>query len=1263
MNKFFCVTIQKHSAVFVFIMTIILTTTALGQFKSSINAPAGFNKDQILGFKDEAGMPIISSEDTITDTYQTRSLIGFASGDNYGNSVNSAGDVNGDGYDDFIIGAPFNDGAANNAGRAYVYFGGLNVNTLPDVVLSGEGALNYFGNSASSAGDVNRDGYDDIIVGAYTYSNTGRAYVYFGGANMNNTADVIITGDSAGIEFGVCVSVAGDVNGDGYDDVIVGARSYGSNRTGRAYVYFGGASMNNTADVIFTGETTYSSFGYSAACAGDVNKDGYDDVIVGAYEYNTSAGKTYLYFGGSAMNNVSDLTFTGDATNSFSGWSVSSAGDVNADGFDDIVIGTPAYNGNSGKAAMFHGGAVMNNTADVIFNAPGTLYQLGVCVASAGDVNGDGYGDVIIGADMCNSAAGKAYVFYGGSAMNTTPDFIVSGEASGNFLGSSVACAGDVNRDGYSDIIAGAKGFSSNTGKAYLYMYGMSGFIFSDLSFNGEATNNYAGYSVASAGDVNGDGYCDIIVGAWGYTSNTGRAYIYLGGSTMDNTADVTITGDATGSYFGWSVASAGDVNGDGYCDVIIGAYAYSSYSGKAGVYFGGATMNNTVDVSMFGSSSNYNFGYSVASAGDVNGDGYCDVIVGANEYSTATGAAYVFYGGASMNNTPDVTMTGEATSNNFGASVSSAGDVNGDGYSDVIIGAYSYSTNTGRAYIFYGTSSMNNTADVTMTGDAGTKFGVSVSTAGDVNGDGYSDVIVGASSYSSFTGRANIYFGGMSMNNVSDLTMTGEGTNNYFGNSVSTAGDFNMDGYGDVIIGAYSFNNNAGKAYVYFGGIAMNSNADLSINGEASGNYFGISVASAGDVNGDGSRDLLVGASYYSTNIGRSYLYLNATPNVHPTIMSVKDVPEDQGGYVNVKWMRSAYDLNINGLITNYVIERRALTDYNNSDWTIVGTVPAIHNAIYNYEARTAYDSSSLGSAQFDFRVTAYTLNPGETWQSNILTGYSVDNLAPLSPQNLAAALNVNVVHLTWNPNSETDIRHYIIYRDDIQIGTSHTLNYADSTILPDSTYTFRISAEDIHGNIGVKSDSAMITYIVSTVNIKVIPQGYYNSISRKLNMRDTAEAFLHTSSSPYDVIDSAVSVIDSVSFTGSFKFPNASSGIYYIVLKHRNTIETWSRSGGETFTSGTIMNYDFTNAPSKAYGSNMIQVDASPLLYAIFSGDVNQDGTIDATDVSSIDNDAANFVTGYIPTDLTGDNFVDGSDFAMADNNAANFISVVRP
>lgn len=197
-------------------------------------------------------------------------------------------------------------------------------------------------------------------------------------------------------------------------------------------------------------------------------------------------------------------------------------------------------------------------------------------------------------------------------------------------------------------------------------------------------------------------------------------------------------------------------------------------------------------------------------------------------------------------------------------------------------------------------------------------------------------------------------------------------------------------------------------------------------------------------------------------------------------------------------------------------------------------------------------------------------------------MSGYSIDNLVPLSPVNLAEVSEVNIVRLTWDANTESDLRQYIIFRDGIQNGTSKTLNFIDSTIIPDSTYTYRISAEDIHGNLSPQSNPAVITYTVSTLNIKVIPEAIYKIISEQLNIKDTVKAYLHSSLSPYSELDSSVSVIDSVSFTCIFRFINASSGTYYILNKHRNTIETWSKSKSETFTSGTIMNYDFTIASS---------------------------------------------------------------------------------
>jgi len=167
---------------------------------------------------------------------------------------------------------------------------------------------------------------------------------------------------------------------------------------------------------------------------------------------------------------------------------------------------------------------------------------------------------------------------------------------------------------------------------------------------------------------------------------------------------------------------------------------------------------------------------------------------------------------------------------------------------------------------------------------------------------------------------------------------------------------------------------------------------------------------------------------------------------------------------------------------------------------------------------------------------------------------------------------------------------------------------------------------------------------------------------VGQKLNKKDTVKAYLRLNFSPYSILDSATATIDSVTFTGSFIF-NQPSGTYYFVVKHRNTIDTWSKSGGEVFTAGAIMNYDFTDLSSKAFGNNLVQVDNSPVRYAIYSGDVNKDGTIDASDQSETDNDALNSLSGYVRTDVTGDDFVDASDLSIVDNNVANGVSVIAP
>jgi len=184
-------------------------------------------------------------------------------------------------------------------------------------------------------------------------------------------------------------------------------------------------------------------------------------------------------------------------------------------------------------------------------------------------------------------------------------------------------------------------------------------------------------------------------------------------------------------------------------------------------------------------------------------------------------------------------------------------------------------------------------------------------------------------------------------------------------------------------------------------------------------------------------------------------------------------------------------------------------------------------------------------------------------------------------------------------------------------------------------------------------------ITYLDLTLLI----EGFYN-FQTDIMVQDTLQVYLHNNFSPYSIVDSSVSYLSPFG-EATFTFTNASEGVnYYIRTKHRNALETWSKSPGQSFSS-SYLSYDFTPADSQAFGGNMKQVDASPLKFAIYSGDVDidRDGFIDGSDASIIDNDAYNFVTGYVVSDVTGDEVTDGSDAAIVYNNAYNFVTKATP
>ena len=840
-----------------------------------------------------------------------------------------AGDVNGDGFDDVVATDPFANG---DDGQVALFLG------TPQGLAPDAWTVTYKAHVAAAAGDINGDGYDDFVV-ANTY-NHGLVSLFLGAPDQVAAEPAWTWSepdqDPGTYEFhGSSLAPAGDVNGDGFDDLLFG--SFGIDQ---AFLFLGSPrGLAQRPDWFIPEGITERQLGFAASSAGDVNADGYADVLVGS----DTADVAMLFLGSSSgLSPEPSFRFTGQDGSKF-GAALASAGDVNGDGYGDVIIGAWMHDDvwvDEGAAFLYFGSefGILKEPEQLNTNQLGA--QFGFAVSAAGDVNGDGGDDFFVGAPYYNNGLaqeGEFYLYLGDPPPPVPPAEdppLVEGDSAPNEDTPPTAKAPRPDDCGCQASAAPVLLFPVplillRRRRAPRWIGGLALLVAceadprsplavtrppvaaADWTHELNVTGAQLGWSVAGGGDVNGDGFADVLASAF---NSDGSVHLFHGsGSGLPSTPSWSRTRlDHPG--VGESVAFAGDVNGDGYDDVLFSGLVQEGGGYRPLVHLaaGSPTGLDRVAAGVGLTFERYVSRVTVASAGDVNGDGLADVAIGVTsiEYQGSqeedAGRVNVYYGSVGgLSQRADWSAQERTGHVRYGSGVSSAGDVNGDGYDDLIVGLDNRWDNRGpgMVFVYHGSpEGLSRRPDWQVVIPEDESFGMSVAGAGDVNGDGYDDVLVGAPGiFEEDEGRARLFFGGAAgLETSPGWTAVGGQADSEFGYWLSSAGDVNADGLVDIVVGApehEALRHDEGQIFVYENtpaGLPTTPTWTVS-SGYVEGN-LGRSVTSAGDVDGDGDVELIVGAptfGYGEVSEGRIFLFGRPAPEEEPP---EEETPEEEG-------------------------------------------------------------------------------------------------------------------------------------------------------------------------------------------------------------------------------------------------------------------------------------------------------------------------------------------------------------------------------